>query len=126
MFNKNLTLKCYLEDNKCVITPQGIIDMKGITTESIVTALKRNVGTNFRMKKSIATSPTSLPKYPLTIKIKGCYVYGRYDFFNFPNKYKPLNSSALNPCIAFPQYTFWFACPNKPEKKVTTNPTSYK
>lgn len=38
---------CHMHNNQCVITLKGIIDMTNITTESLVTALKRNVDTNF-------------------------------------------------------------------------------
>lgn len=37
---------CHMRDNHCVITLKGIIDMNGITKESLITALKQGVEAN--------------------------------------------------------------------------------
>jgi F0F1-type ATP synthase epsilon subunit len=38
---------CHMQNNQCVITLKGIIDMNDITKESLITALKHNAGANF-------------------------------------------------------------------------------
>jgi F-type H+-transporting ATPase subunit epsilon len=38
---------CHMQNNQCVFTLKGIIDMTGITKESLVAALKQNAGANF-------------------------------------------------------------------------------
>lgn len=38
---------CHMLNNQCVVTLKGIIDMTTLSTETLVTALKRNVDTNF-------------------------------------------------------------------------------
>ena len=38
---------CHMKNNQCVITLKSILDMNGITTESLANALKEQLGSNF-------------------------------------------------------------------------------